>query len=378
MNIRSGLSIALFSFAGLQVACPSGTDPVMPDPNPPAADGGVAVDMSGPPPGPGHQLGGAIQQGPLNLLGQKSILAGTEGVYGAADGTGPSAQFVNPVGVTTDGTNVYVTDNLNNTIRKVEIATGVTTTVAGMVGMTGTADGTGSAARFFSPTGITTDGKKVYVADGGNHMIRQIDIATSVVTTLAGGTGPGTTDGVGAAARFFGPHGITTDGTSLFVADTRNNTLRKIDIASKTVTTLAGSGQAVDVDGTGLAAGFNSPKGITTDGTSLYVSDFGANTLRKVRIADATVTTLAGTAGQAGTADGVGAAARFNSPTGLTTDGTSVFLADSNRNTVRQIVLATATVTTLARGFSLPYDVTSNGTRLFVADSGHNTIAEVK
>ena len=114
------------------------------------------------------------------------------------------------------------------TIRKIVISTGVTTTIAGAAGSGGTTDGTGTSARFYYPTGITTDGTNLYVADRNNHRIRKIVISSGVVTTLAGGSS-GNTDATGTSAQFAQPHGITTDGTSLYVTDRLNDTVRKID-----------------------------------------------------------------------------------------------------------------------------------------------------
>jgi DNA-binding beta-propeller fold protein YncE len=123
-----------------------------------------------------------------------------------------------------------VADFNNNTIRKIVIATGDVTTLAGnALQPAGHTDAIGAAARFSTPVGITTDGTNLYVAEQYNHTIRKIVIATGAVTTLAGTAGtPGSTDATGAAASFNGPHAITTDGTNLYVADFNNNTIRKI------------------------------------------------------------------------------------------------------------------------------------------------------
>jgi sugar lactone lactonase YvrE len=103
------------------------------------------------------------------------------------------------------------------------------TTIAGTAGTIGSADGTGAAARFNNPFGITTDGTNLYVADTDNCTIRKIEISTKAVTTITGKAAAiGFADGIGAAATFFNPAGITTDGANLYVADTNNSTIRKI------------------------------------------------------------------------------------------------------------------------------------------------------
>src|SRR5512143_4271672 len=222
------------------------------------------------------------------------------------------------------------------------ITTGVVTTLAGSAGVPGSTDGTGTAALFHTPSGITTDGTNLYVADTGNNTIRKIDIASGLVSTLTGSAGlPGSTDGTGTAATFHTPYGIATDGTSLFVADTGNSTIRKIDIASGLVSTLTGSaGLPGSANGTGPAALFHTPSGITTDGTSLYGADSGNNTIRKIDIASGLVSTLTGSAGLPGSADGPVTSATFNLPFGTTSDGTNLYVADTGNNTIRKIDIA--------------------------------------
>ncbi|MCP4131979.1 MAG: hypothetical protein GY754_13460, partial [bacterium] len=222
---------------------------------------------------------------------------------------------------------------------QIVIATGVVTTLAGTAGSSGTTDGTGSAARFNGPSGITTDGTNLYVTDTVNHTIRQVVIATGVVTTLAGTAGSsGTTDGTGSAARFDTPHGISTDGTNLYAADKSNHTIRQVVIATGVVTTLAGTaGSSGSTDGTGSAARFNSPSGITTDGTNLYVTDSENHTIRQVVITTGVVTTLAGSPLSLGSTDGTGSAARFFQPTGITTDGIDLYIADRFNSAIRII-----------------------------------------
>ncbi len=214
--------------------------------------------------------------------------------------------------------------------------------------------------------GITTDGTNLYVTDTGNHTIRKIVISTGIVTTLTGSAGSsGSTDGTGSAAQFAGPMGITTDGTNLYVADTGNNTIRKIVISTGAVTTLAGtppaSGGGAGVS-CGYGCGFASPHGITTDGTNLYVSDSGWNRIQKIVISTGAVTTAAG--------DIFSSTPLFNNPQGITTDGTNLYIADSSNSTIRKIVISTGAVTTLA-GSLEPNDVTTDGTDLYVTSRNH-------
>jgi len=303
-----------------------------------------------------------------------------------------------PQGITTDGIFLYVTDPINNTISKIAIATGVVTLVAGSRSTQawGYQDGPGEIANFKRPYGITTDGKNLYVADTFNHVIRKIVIATGVVSTLAGrwntAGSVGSEDGVGPDASFSSPRGITTDGTFLYVCDTGNQTIRKISLATGQVTTLAGKpGVIGSADGVGPLASFDSLTGITTDGTNVYVADVKNNSIRKVVIATGAVSTFAGQAGTSGTEDGIGTRARFTGPHGLVTDGPNLYVADSFSHTIRRVVLATGVVTTIAgvpgingdtdglgrnATFSRPGNITSDGTYLYVTDT-HNSAVRI-
>ena len=286
----------------------------------------------------------------ITATGVVSTLAGSAGSSGSADGTGSAARFSSPYGASTDSSgNVYVSDYGNSTIRKVT-STGVVTTLAGEPSHDGSVDGTGTAARFAYPNSVAVDASgNVFVADTDNHTIRMITSA-GVATTLAGSPGQnGSADGTGSAARFDTPTSVAVDaGGNVYVADSNNATVRKVTLAG-VVTTMAGSpGSSGTADGTGSAARFSNPYGVAVDASgTVYVADQGNNTLRKVTAAGV-VTTLAGSAGLSGSADGTGAAARFSTPSGVAVDGGgSVYVADSGNSTLRKVTPA-GVVTTLA------------------------------
>ena len=286
----------------------------------------------------------------ITAAGAVTTLAGSPGVSGSTDGTGSAARFYDPSGVAVDGSgNVYVADSLNNTIREISTA-GVVTTLAGSAGVSGSADGTGRAARFHNPTDVALDGTgNIYVADYANHTIRQVT-AAGVVTTLAGSANlAGSTDDTGSAARFNHPQSVSVDGSgNIYVADSSNNTIRKIT-AGGAVTTLAGSaGNPGRADGTGSAALFDYPSGVAVDGAgNVYVGDSLNNIIRNIT-PGGVVTTLAGSAVFAGSADGTGTAARFYGPQGVAVDGSgNVYVADYYNSTIRKITAA-GVVTTLA------------------------------
>lgn len=255
--------------------------------------------------------------------GIATTLAGMPGIYGSADGTGSAARFDDPTGIAVDESgNVYVSDTENYTIRKVTPA-GVVTTLAGSPGAYGSADGTGPAARFDGPQGIAVDTSgNVYVADEDANTIRKITPG-GVVTTLAGTPGViGSSNGTGSAAQFCDPIGVAVDGAgNVYVGELGSSTIRKITSAG-VVTTLAGTpGNIGSADGTGSAAQFYWPTGVAVDGNGdVYVADTYNFTLRKVT-STGVVTTLAGIPGYAGIANGKGPSALFVSPRGVGVDG---------------------------------------------------------
>jgi len=282
--------------------------------------------------------------------GVVTTLAGLAGESGASDGTGPAARFDSPYGLAVDrASNIYVGEGRMNTIRKVTTG-GVVTTLAGSTGLAGSADGTGPTARFNFLNGLAVDDAgTIYAADGDNESIRRITGA-GLVTTLAGATGvPGSADGTGPSARFNAPRGTTVDNQgNVYVADWNNHTIRRITPGG-VVSTLAGTpGQSGGTDGTGASASFNFPNSVAVDGSgNVFVSEEGGNTIRKIT-PQGLVSTLAGTYGKSGSADGSGGAARFNGPKGLAVDSSgNIYVADYGNKTIRKITPA-GSVTTLA------------------------------
>ncbi len=282
----------------------------------------------------------------INPAGVVSTLAGLALNIGTNDGVGSDARFCYPAGVAVDSAgNVYVADQFNSTIRKVTPA-GVVTTLAGLARSWGSADGTNGDARFHWPSGVAVDSAgNVYVADEWNNTIRKVT-PDAVVTTLAGLAGTsGTNDGAGSDARFCYPAGVAVDSAgNVYVADQFNSTIRKVTPAGA-VTTLAGwAGIYGFTDGAGKAARFCFPGGVAVDSAgNLYVADTYNDTLRKVTPAATNwvVTTLAGEAGIANMADVTGRDARFNNPFGVAVDSAgTLYVADTVNNTIRKGVLA--------------------------------------
>jgi sugar lactone lactonase YvrE len=275
--------------------------------------GGVAI----------HPFGNIVVADLLNFRirsvtqsGVVSTLAGT-GQPASVDGRSWSASFFFPIGVGVDRFgNVYVSEREGNRIRKIG-NNDVVTTLAGS-GNGEYADGMGTAASFNGPASIAIDGSdNLVIADQVNHRIRKVTPAGEV-TTLAGSGSAGWVDGQGIAASFNQPWGVAVDTSgNTYVGDVLNHRIRKVT-SSGLVTTLAGSGSPAWVDGQGAAASFDIPNGVAVDRDgNVYVADNNNHRIRKVT-ADGTVTTLAGSVD--GDVDGIGAAAQFSHPAGITID----------------------------------------------------------
>lgn len=237
-------------------------------------------------------------------------------------------------------------------------AEGVVSSVSGENGKAGHEDGIGNIAIFNDPMGLARDSDgNLFVCDARNHVIRKIS-SSGEVTTVAGKPGEeGALDGIGHEARFRFPADIAVSPEGvLFVADSGNHCIRMIQ-ADGTVTTLAGDlGNADDIDrdygsdaftlvvqeldGAGSTARFDSPGGIVYSSENvLYVSDTGNHTIRKVDL-DGVVSTVAGKAGEWGSADGTSQVARFDSPVGLCLgESGDLYIADSGNHCIRRIDL---------------------------------------
>jgi len=293
-------------------------------------------------------IGGGWQNQQLNIPangGVVSTLAG-DGTAATLDGALASAQLNGPFGVTTDGSAVYVCEFFGNVIRKIDLNSGTVSTLAGQAGVAGSADGIATAATFNGPAYLILAGTDLYVSDLSNHLIRKIDTLTDEVTTLAGQAGvSGGADGIGTAASFTNPAGLAFDGTHLFVSEYGGNRVRKIDLTTAEVSLLAGSGVAGVVDGVGSAAQFYWPITMTGDDQYLYVGSEGGFTLRKIDIATGEVTSVAGDGVQTIT-DGIATSAQVGIIAGMTLDRDYLYFMDSDF--LRKMNLTTFEVITLA------------------------------
>ncbi len=268
-----------------------------------------------------------------------STYAGT-GNTGYRDGRSEQVMFKGPDNIDIDREgNIYVADADNYRIRKIT-PEGIVTTIAGS-GKMGFADGIGAKAQFAYPTGVAADSfDNLYIADRGSNSIRKID-KNGMVTTIAGNGVPAYSDGIGKASHFNNPISVVLDNTALnlFIADSGNNIIRKINLTTTRVTTFAGSKDRIPGyrDGKGSDAMFSWPTGLAIDVFgNLYVADSNNNRIRKIS-PEAVVSTIAGTT-IAGFRDGLGHYSQFNFPTGLYADKLgNIYVADSGNNRIRKI-----------------------------------------
>ncbi|HVU08758.1 MAG TPA: NHL repeat-containing protein [Verrucomicrobiae bacterium] len=306
----------------------------------------------------------------LTLVGTNWVvttIAGAAGNPGSADGTNSTALFNSPSGIAIDGSgNLFVADSGNDTIRELTpVGTNwIVTTIAGSAENPGNDDGTNDTALFYNPTGIAVDNSgNLYVADLQNSTIREITpVGTNcVVTTIAGiAENYGSADGVGTNASFDGPSSVALDSVgNLYVADADNNIIRKLALTGTnwTVSTIAGTAQSSGSrDGTNKTALFNFPSGVSVDGLgNIYVADTDNDVIRKVAPSGTNwvVSTIAGIAGNADSADGSGTNALFSFPYGITVDRAgSLYVADTENSTIRMGLLPAAPNLTV--GFTAP------------------------
>lgn len=332
-------------------------------------------------------------------------IAGPLGGAGYLDGLGTAARFFQPVDLCDDGAGtLYVVEAGDAIIRKVVIATGEVSTLAGKVGRAGFADGVGSAAQFYNPRGIACDGAStLYVADQGNHVVRKIDVATRTVSTLVGQPGSfGEIAGVGGAARLSNPNGLAiadTGTTKYLYVSELSRRVRRVDLTTNNCELWAGTGAGGSIDGAVATATFTQPSRMIWDGPwpgVLYLADGFGSRVRAFDLANDTVSTLAGS-GTSGAVDAIGTAASFRNPTGLALvdDGTThaLYVSDENNYTIRRIELTAgpsfAGVTTVAgvaqsAGFVdavgaaarlyAPAGILAIGNLLYFTDSNNHTV----
>lgn len=324
-----------------------------------------------------------------------TTLAGLPWKTGEADGTPAQAKFRSPYSMVTDGTSLYVGETINGSLRKVDIGTGNVSTIAGSSGLY--AQTVANEARMSNGIrAMFAEGTDIYITDTYLNSVRKFDTASGQITTIAGGNGPGATNSTPLASSFSSPYGIVKIANALYVADTTNQVIRKIDLGSNTVTTFSGIvGTAGSTDTSGGTPRFNGPRSLAVSGNVIYVANLGAHNIRKIDLGNNNVvTTVAGTANTQGYRDTADGAPLFRSPNALLVVGSNLYVGDSGNNVIRKIDLGTNTVTTLAGNGTAGYAdgtgtaaqfnspgsmvLDSSGDYIYVADNGNFYVRKVR
>jgi len=333
-----------------------------------------------------------------------STCAGS-GTYGGADGKWDAAQFDTPhsLSVSPDGEWLAVAGYQNGVIRYINLTARTVTSLAGGSGnLGGSVDGVGSNAKFVYPRGVAVspDGAWVAVADSFHGLIRKVDVASRAVSTVSGTT-KGYQDGAASEARFNAPFSLAFDptGTFLVVADSGNHVIRRVEVATGAVSTVAGlSGSQGLVDGAGGDARFRDPRGVSVspDGSWVAVADTGNNAVRRVVLWSGQVSLVAGGKTFSDYVDDIGTMARFDAPADLSIspDGGVILVADSDNNRIRLVEWSIQKVSTLAgngtldpvdgplgnmSGFRQPQGVAfgRSGSWAAVSDTGNHLIRNI-
>jgi hypothetical protein len=290
-----------------------------------------------------------------------SAVAGT-GTFGSTDLSSgnvqaTAAELSNPFGVAVGPTGtIYIADTFNDVIDAVNPSTGVITVIAGTLGVNGPA----SAGLLFDPRGIALDGNLLFIADRDNNAVEELNLTSGALTTVAGnGTfGDAGDGGLATAAELASPSGVAVDssGQHLFIADTFNDAVREVNLASGIITTVAGTLGTSGFSGDGgpaTAATLFDPTDVVVDGSgNIYIADSDNEVVRKVNASTGIITTFAGTPQTTGYSnDGaVATSALLSTPWGLALNstGTTLFIADRDNNAIREVNLATDIITTFA------------------------------
>ncbi|MFZ4796277.1 MAG: PKD domain-containing protein [Bacteroidia bacterium] len=302
---------------------------------------------------------------------------GTQG-FGGDGAAATAANLYYPIGVAVDGSgNLYIADYNNHRIRKVNVSTGIITTVAGNGIYSYSGDGNAAiTASLRHPRGISTDSLgNLYILDELNHRIRKVNASTGIISTVVGnGTeGFGGDGAVATAAYLYQPFNVAVDNSSnLYIADAKNHRIRKVNAVTGIISTVAGNGtQGYSGDGSAATnANLNYPSSIKLDNSgNLYIADQGNYCIRKVIASTGIITTIAGNGTKGNGGDGSAATyANLNHPIGIALDGFgNLYIADFENNKIRKVNASTGIISTVA----------GSGTFGYGGDSGSATSAKL-
>ena len=285
-----------------------------------------------------------------SLEGVVSKVIGS-GQEGLVDGDFASAQFNHPQGMVLDGDILYVADTENHALRRVDLAQQTVVTIAGNgnQGQRRQEHGPALATQLSSPWDLTFHEDKLYIAMAGCHQLWVMDLQLGTVGPYAGSGAESISDGALAEATLAQPSGITTDGNRLYFADSETSSIRSAELDPKgRVRTIVGLGlfEFGDRDGEGHLVRLQHPLGITMKDGALYITDSYNHKIKVIMPVPRSSITLLGT-GAAGCADGGPGEAAFSEPSGLSIAGSRMFIADTNNHLIRVADMDTGQVTTL-------------------------------
>jgi len=317
----------------------------------------------------------------VDTAGTITIIAGT-GMQGFSGDSGPatSAQLDSPQGLAIDtANNLYLADTHNHRIRKLNLTTGIITTIAGSANPGFDGDNNpATSAHLNLPTAIALDpANNLYIADTQNHRIRKLNLTTGIITTIAGNGTQGFSgdSGLAISASIDFPTGLAADSSTLYLADTHNHRIRKLNLTTGIITTIAGTGTP-NYNGDGTNANLALPHGLTLDASgNLYLADTVNQRIRRIDAVTGAVTTVAGQGTQTFAGDNALAItasldtprATATSPTGLIT------LADTANHRIRQIS-TDATIHTIAGlGATIPGTLTLSAPSVVTYGTGKLT-----
>ncbi|WP_414584218.1 thioredoxin-like domain-containing protein [Scytonema sp. PCC 10023] len=281
-------------------------------------------------------------------------LIGT-GQSGLTDSSFGEAQFFAPQGMVFDQENqiLYVADTENHALRRVDLKRQVVETIVGTGKQSRNIRPHGGAARetaLNSPWDLQLWGNTLFIAMAGSHQIWELDLETSIVRTYAGMGAEACVDGELSESAFAQPSGITTDGQELYIADSEVSSIRGVRlIEPRQVRTVCGSGSLFgfgDVDGEGSDVRLQHCLGVEYAQNDLWIADTYNHKIKLVNPHTGNCQTLLGD-GSVGLQDGQGKNTRFSEPSGLSIIGSHLFIADTNNHAIRRVDLDTLTVTTL-------------------------------
>lgn len=284
----------------------------------------------------------------LDIVGTTTNFAGS-GAVGSSDSTGTLATFQTPYGIVSDGSNLFVADFGNHRIRRIVISTSVVSTIAGS--SAGYLNGIGTAAQFNVPGGLSTDYKNLFISDNTNNRVRRLFFQDNLVSIIAGDGTLATVDGIGTSASFRAPDHVLFDGKNLFVSEFQGEAIRKIDLTTNQVTTIL----------TGQTGGIT---GMAYDGENIYFSNYNAQKIKRFNLATNNLVDILSTG--------------LNQPMGLLLTNSYLYICDRTNGALKRLDIRTNVVTTIASSLNQPIAVTTDGTSLYLTSFGGNRIIRVQ